>query len=201
VVRRAKRLYWRNLIDSFSDSSAVFKAVWWLRSPGAFQPPPLQVGDVIHETQMDKANALQRATLEPRAAEDDIQDPWAQVSPPRTIPFPLKISLDEARYATLHKGSTSPGSNNITVKLLEAIWHIIGTHIRRLFERCLTIGHHPEPFRQAEVVMIAKPGRRDLTTPRAWRPVSLLSCLGKGLERLIARRLAWAAIHYRVLHP
>jgi ribonuclease HI len=53
----------------------------------------------------------------------------------------------------------------------------------------------------AEVVMIAKPGRRDLTSPRAWRPISLLSCLGKGLERLIARRLAWAAIHYSVLHP
>ncbi|RYC80080.1 hypothetical protein BFJ63_vAg17035 [Fusarium oxysporum f. sp. narcissi] len=49
--------------------------------------------------------------------------------------------------------------------------------------------------------MIAKPGRRDLTSPRAWRPISLLSCLGKGLERLIARRLAWAAIHYSVLHP
>ncbi|KAF4334266.1 reverse transcriptase domain protein, partial [Fusarium beomiforme] len=43
IVRRAKRQYWRNLIDSFSSSSAVFKAVRWLKSPGAFQPPPLQV--------------------------------------------------------------------------------------------------------------------------------------------------------------
>ncbi|KAL9561254.1 hypothetical protein ACKAV7_014609 [Fusarium commune] len=76
-----------------------------------------------------------------------------------------------------------------------------GTHVRRLFERCLTIGHHPKPFKEAEVVMIAKSGRRDLTEPRAWRPISLLSCLGKGLERLIARRLAWAAVHYSVLHP
>ncbi|KAJ3455637.1 hypothetical protein MRS44_017119 [Fusarium solani] len=49
--------------------------------------------------------------------------------------------------------------------------------------------------------MIAKPRHRDLTTPRAWRPVSPLSYLGKGLERLIARRLAWAAIHHKVLHP
>ncbi|SCO77346.1 uncharacterized protein FRV6_01558 [Fusarium oxysporum] len=97
--------------------------------------------------------------------------------------------------------NTSPGSDNITVNLLKAVWHIIGTHIRRLFERCLRIGHHPKPFKEAEVVMIAKPGRRDLTSPRAWRPISLLSCLGKGLERLIARRLAWAAVHYSVLHP
>ena len=70
-----------------------------------------------------------------------------------------------------------------------------------LYEGCLSVGHHPKPFREAEVVMIAKPGRRDLTTPRAWRPISLLSCLGKGLEQLIARRLAWASIRYGVLHP
>ncbi|KAG7416640.1 hypothetical protein Forpi1262_v016727 [Fusarium oxysporum f. sp. raphani] len=79
VVRRAKRLYWRNLINSFSDSSSVFKAVRWLRSPGAFQPPPLQVDDVVYETQLDKANALRRATLERRTAEDDIQDPWIEL--------------------------------------------------------------------------------------------------------------------------
>ncbi|KJZ68791.1 hypothetical protein HIM_11822 [Hirsutella minnesotensis 3608] len=70
-----------------------------------------------------------------------------------------------------------------------------------LYQGCLNIGHHPKPFREAEVVMIAKQGRRDLSTPRAWRPISLLSCLGKGLERLIARRLAWASIHFGVLHP
>jgi ribonuclease HI len=133
--------------------------------------------------------------------EDDIANAWTPVFPPRSIPFSPEISLEEAQYATCHTGNTSPGSDNITVKLLEAVWHTIGTHVRRLFERCLTIGHHPKPFKEAEVVMIAKPGRRDLTEPRAWRPISLLSCLGKGLERLIARRLAWAAVHYSVLHP
>jgi ribonuclease HI len=201
IVRRAKRQYWRNLIDSFSSSSAVFKAVRWLKSPGAFQSPPLQVDNVVYETQMDKANALRQATLERRTADDDIDTPWASVSASRSIPFSPEISLDEAQYATLHTGNTSPGSDNITVNLLRAVWHIIGTHVRRLFEGCLTIGHHPRPFKEAEVVMITKPGRRDLTSPRAWRPVSLLSCLGKGLERLIARRLAWAAVHFSVLHP
>jgi hypothetical protein len=201
VVRRAKRQYWRNLINSFSSSGAVLKAVRWLKSPGPFQPPPLQVDDIVYETQMDKANALRRATLERRTSDDDIADPWTPVCPPKSIPLTHKISLDEAQYATLNTGNTSPGSDNITVDLLKAAWHIIGTHVRRLFEGCLCIGYHPKTFKEAGVVMIAKPGRRDLTSPRAWRPVSLLSCLGQGLERLIARRLAWAAVHYGVLHP
>ncbi|KAG5750339.1 hypothetical protein H9Q70_007000 [Fusarium xylarioides] len=149
----------------------------------AFQPSPLQVDDVVYETQLDKANALRRATLERRTAEDDIQDPWIEVSPRKTIPFPQEISLEEAQDATLCTGNTSPGADNITVKLLTAVWHIIGTHICRLFKGCLAIGYHPKPFRAAKVVIIAKPGCRDLMTPRAWRPISLLSCLYKGLER------------------
>ena len=118
----------------------------------------------------------------------------------RKIPFAQEVTLEEAEDATIKTGNTSPGADNITVKLLQAVWSIIGGHVCRLYQGCLSVGHHPRAFREAEVVMIPKPGKRNLSCPRAWRPISLLSCLGKGLERMIARRLAWASIHYAVLH-
>ncbi|KJZ69944.1 hypothetical protein HIM_10667 [Hirsutella minnesotensis 3608] len=189
AVRRAKRLYWRDLIDSFTDSESVFRAVRWLKYPGPFQAPPLQIDGRVYETQLEKTTALRQATLERRTASDDIPDPWVPVNADRLIPFPDQVSFEEARDATLRTGNTSPGSDNITVRMLRAVWHAIGSLVHRLYQGCLTIGHHPRPFREAEVVMIAKLGRRNLSTPRAWRPISLLSCLGKGLERLIARRL------------
>jgi ribonuclease HI len=201
VVRYAKKQYWKNLIDGFTDRQSIFKAVRWIKSPGAFQPPPLQVGDAVYETQTEKANALRQTTLERRTADDDIPDPWIPVTPTKSIPFSTKVSLEEARYATTCIGNTSPGADNITVRMLQATWHIIGPHVRQMYEGCLTLGHYPRAFKEAEVVMIPKPGRRDLSTPRAWRPISLLSCIGKGLERLVSRRLAWAAIHYGVIHP
>ncbi|CVL08158.1 uncharacterized protein FMAN_16253 [Fusarium mangiferae] len=101
----------------------------------------------------------------------------------------------------MHTGNTSPGSDNITVNLLRAVWHVIGTHVRRLFERCLNIGHHPRPFKEAEIAMVTKPGRRDLTSPRAWRPVSLSSCLSscpqqaEALHKGSATDLVAALIH------
>lgn len=201
MVRRAKRQYWRNLIDGFSDSAAVDKAARWLKSPGAFQPPPLQIDGVVYETQMDTANALRRSTLERRTAVDGIDDPWIPVCPPRQIPFAAGITLAEAEDATTKTGNSSPGADNIAVKMLRTVWDIIGEHVRRLYEGCLVVGHHPQAFCEAEVVMITKAGKRDPSTPRAWRPISLLSCLGKGLERPLARRLAWASVHYEVLHP
>ncbi|KID60237.1 Endonuclease/exonuclease/phosphatase, partial [Metarhizium hybridum] len=113
--------YWRNLIDGFSDSASVYKAVRWLKSPGAFQPPPLQIGDDIYETQLDKANALRRSTLERRTAADDITDPWIPVRPVRKIPFVQEVTLEEAEDATIKTGNTSPGADNIMVELLQAV--------------------------------------------------------------------------------
>ncbi|EFY95406.2 reverse transcriptase, RNaseH [Metarhizium robertsii ARSEF 23] len=188
VVRRAKRQYWRILIDGFSDSASVYKAVRWLKSPGAFQPPPLQIGDDVYETQLDKANVLGHSTLERRTVADNIADPWILVLPARKIPF-------------AQTGNTSPGADNITVKLLQAAWDITGGHVCRLYQGCLTVGHHPGVFREAEVAMIPKPGKRNLSPPRVWRPISLLYCPGEGLERMIARQLACASIYYAVLHP
>ena len=49
--------------------------------------------------------------------------------------------------------------------------------------------------------MIPKVGKKDKTSVRSWRPIALLSCMGKGLERIIARRIAWAAMNYGVLGP
>jgi hypothetical protein len=49
--------------------------------------------------------------------------------------------------------------------------------------------------------MILKVGKKDRTSPRSMRPIALLSCLGKGLERVVARRLAWTAMTHKILSP
>ncbi|KJZ69665.1 hypothetical protein HIM_10938 [Hirsutella minnesotensis 3608] len=150
VVRRAKRLYWRGLIDNFADSDAIFRAVRWLKSPGPFQVPPLQVDGRVYETQLEKATVLRRATLERRTASDDIPDPWVPVNANKTIPFTDQLSFEEVCDATLRTGNTSPGADNITVRMLRAAWHAIGSLVHQLYQGCLNIGYHPKPFREAE---------------------------------------------------
>ena len=43
------------------------------------------------------------------------------------------------------------------------------------------------------MVFLPKTGR-DPSSAKGWRPIALLSCLGKGLERLIAKRMSHLAI-------
>jgi ribonuclease HI len=49
--------------------------------------------------------------------------------------------------------------------------------------------------------MIPKTGKTDRSSPRSWRPIALLSCIGKGLERTVARRIAWTAMTHKILSP
>ncbi|CBF84167.1 hypothetical protein AN2711.2 [Aspergillus nidulans FGSC A4] len=49
--------------------------------------------------------------------------------------------------------------------------------------------------------MLPKPGKRDYTQLNTWRPISLLSTLGKGLERLLAQQMAVRAIQADLLAP
>src|SRR5258708_31334033 len=49
--------------------------------------------------------------------------------------------------------------------------------------------------------MLPKIGKKDKTSVRSWRPIALLSCISKGLERIIARRIAWTALTSGLLSP
>ncbi|PWI64236.1 hypothetical protein PCL_11356 [Purpureocillium lilacinum] len=118
IVRRAKQEFRRNLIDRVQSDKDVFKITRWLKRPGVFRPPPLQVGETIIETQIGKAEALRHATLERGTADDDISDPWTPTEDNLPSPFSPKVPFEEVQNALLRTGNTSPGSDNITLRLV-----------------------------------------------------------------------------------
>jgi hypothetical protein len=62
----------------------------------------------------------------------------------------------------------------------------------------LELNHFPHPWKYAEVAMIPKVGKKDKASVRSWRPIALLSCISKGFERVILRRLVWTALIHSV---
>ncbi|KAM3450576.1 hypothetical protein NHJ6243_009779 [Beauveria neobassiana] len=202
VLRRTRQKFWRNTINEVTTAEGVFKLTRWMKPRQRLQPPPIQVGDMTYSTDVEKAMALRKEKLERRDASDDIADGWQPaVSPTKEIPFARTISTKEVEKAVLHTGNTTPGSDGITTRMLQAVWPHIARPVTTLYNACLQLGHHPSVFKTAEVVMIPKLNKRNLSKVSTWRPISLLSCLSKGLERVIARRMAYAAIKYGILHP
>jgi hypothetical protein len=77
------------------------------------------------------------------------------------------------------------------------------SHIFLLISKCLRAGYHPRLWRKVVAVALKKPNKPDYSNPlaRAYRLITLLECLGKVLERIIAKRLTFIAGKYDLVPP
>ena len=199
TIRRRKRQYWRDALDNLKEPKDVFQATKWNRTEGSFPIAPLKEGNAEHVAPSAKADFLFRALLQKDPGAVDIV-PQLPDSHSISLPFP-PIREPEAKRAVNRPKNSTPGLDGIPSSILKKSWPLLGSAITSLYNHCLEAGWHPTPFRQATLVAIPKPGKRDRSSPRSYRLIALLSVLGKGLERLLAQRMAWVAIKHKILHP
>ena len=117
------------------------------------------------------------AVEEQDSDEDDVDDPAR----------PVTALMVNREIRNLRKGR-APGPDGISTDLLRAAPFGLARVLAALFSGSLSCGYVPSRWRVAWVRMLPKPGKA-LTAPEDFRPIALTSCLGKLLERLVARRL------------
>ena len=118
--------------------------------------------------------------------------PVAASQPDDPPPLPTRdlasISLEELASALSSTSNKSaPGPSGIGYKLLKWAFAASPDRFVRLFDACLSLGHHP--WRSARVLPLPKPSRPDYSLPKAYRPIALLECCGKWLEKIVASRV------------
>lgn len=205
AVRKAKQNYWHRVIDGMKSDADLWKvAAWHKLGPKEFSPP-LKTGDSEATTPMQKAEALVNQILKRFTADDDLrEDPlenWNEEERRDGLNFCEDLTLEEVRRQTIGVSSTSPGVDGLTVRLLKMCWATVGPLLLGVFRCCLNRKHFPKPWKRAEIAFMMKVGKKDRTTFRSYRPIALLSVLGKGLERILAQRMAWAALETGILSP
>lgn len=62
-----------------------------------------------------------------------------------------------------------------------------------MYQTSLNLGYVPKLWRTAKIVALKKSGKLDYTLPKAYRPISLLPIISKGLEAVVAARLSYLA--------
>jgi Reverse transcriptase (RNA-dependent DNA polymerase) len=198
LVRKRKQEWYSSLIAAASPGKPIWKVAAWRKITDRFQPPPIIYNNTPYTSPQQRATILQQELFNRYSRANDISYPDISLSS-STIPFPLTISPSEA-YDSIAVGNTTPGADGILTILLKLAWPSIESSVTLLYNSCLSSGYFPNSFKEASVIMIPKPNK-DHTTIKGWRPISLLSCLGKGLERIVAKRLSKLAILYKILSP
>jgi len=200
TVRQAKKDYWRKIIDEIQDDKDLYKLVGWHKFEPLNRESPLLVDGQYVTDPQQKAEALRKAILDRFNSDDDLDKPPDGQDDPR-LPWRQWTSIEEVERSTIKVSSTAPGTDGVTVRLLRACWPTVKNRIHGIYSKCLELSYFPQAWKQGEVAMTPKVGKKDRSSVRSWRPIALLSCLGKGLERIIAKRLAWTAMTNGIISP
>lgn len=102
-------------------------------------------------------------------------------------PFNMR-ELEEAMKTLREK--KSPGPDKITNDMLLHLGTRAKKKLLDLFNNSWETGNVPQCWREADVIPIHKKGK-DRHSVDGYRPISLTSCVGKLMERLINTRLSW----------
>ena len=81
----------------------------------------------------------------------------------------------------------SPGHDEFTAKFLKISHNIISPTLCEIFNICIKKGEYPNLLKIAKVLPIFKKGSK--TQVSNYRPISVLSCINKIFEKLLAKRI------------
>ena len=98
------------------------------------------------------------------------------------------------------KEKKSPGPDKVTNEMLLHLGKRAKTKLLATFNNSWTTGHVPQAWREADMVPIHKKGK-DQNKVDSYRPISLTSCVGKLMERLINSRLTWHLEKNNIISP
>ncbi|UYV79383.1 hypothetical protein LAZ67_17002403, partial [Cordylochernes scorpioides] len=101
---------------------------------------------------------------------------------------PLFTEREVKRTAFKFGNRKSPCPDGIDNTIVKVLVRRYGALLTRLYNRCLELGRFPRARKAARVALLEKSGKSGATA-KDYRPVSLLSCLGKVLDSLLAQRL------------
>src|SRR6185369_13764376 len=73
--------------------------------------------------------------------------------------------------------------------------------VKRIGNACIEVGYWPTLFKESTTVVIPKPNKDDYQKANAHRPITLLNCVGKWIEKAIAKRMQFECFKYDLLHP
>ena len=106
-------------------------------------------------------------------------------SPSMSQPFSTHELKDAIRKL---KNKKSPGKDGITNEMIKKLGNGAKQKLLDVFNQSWTSGVFPSAWKEAIMVPIPKKGK-DKTKKNSYRPISLLSCIGKTMERMVNKRL------------
>ena len=98
--------------------------------------------------------------------------------------------------------TSAPGTDHVTWRHLKIMLsdYNIAAAVTTLYNHIIDEGIWLAPLKESLSVIIPKPGKSNYSTPKAYRPIALLSVLGKLLTKTLAKHLQYEAAAFDLIH-
>ena len=118
------------------------------------------------------------------------------------VPGPAPATTTDSITTVIRhlNNKSAPGPDKLTPKCVKKLHLHHPDILPSLYTQCIAQSHFPTMWKHGRVVMIPKPGR-DPSLPEAYRPITLLSVLGKVLEKVIKTHIDHHIESHNILHP
>lgn len=215
VILKAKRASMRKFGSTLGRTTNP-TSVWsfaraLMGSQGGFglRCPPIKTrsGGIVHSTEEKAAefakqylsfgeNAGRVSEREESATMHDFISDRIKDSHDDAMSTPFTRAELNAALSNLKSKAT--GTDEFSYQMLGALDHANRDRLLGILNRLLAKGGVPSDWRESLVIPLLKPGKSPDST-ESYRPISLTSCLGKVMERLINTRLKWFFERHNVL--
>jgi hypothetical protein len=199
-VFELKKNHWRKFLAECNDFQ-LFKAYKFTKpNSNGSVAPLLNDQKILTSNKEEQASLLFKGTSDApiNCSLSDIPSiPSTIINSPFSFPTISHFEIDNI-ISNLPK-KKSRGHDDIANELI--IWgkeSLIPFFIR-LFSSCLKIGYFPLFWRHTTTAIIRKADKDSYSLPGSYRPIALLSCLGKIFESILTKRITFWAENNHVL--
>jgi ribonuclease HI len=210
TIRKAKRECWQKFLQGETDlasreyvSNEETKRCWTALKYTNPRPqsvtPALKRHDGTEAVTMTEKEVLITETLFP-------EPPGSRNIRPRSLTpgnAHIKIQDISIKQALFSQAITKvPGPDQLTFRTLRLLWNWEARRIEQLVRHCIRLQHHPARWKEAKGILLAKPGKLPEVyhTPKGYRVICLLNCLGKVVEKVVADELSITCETASLLH-
>jgi hypothetical protein len=192
LINSSKENYFNKLANNLNRENISPKN-WWklvkkfISTKKAETISFLIKDDKYYSSPIDKANVLNQFFCD----QSNLDDYNARLPPfvsPLSCLDTINISnqdvLDVLKNLNINKAS---GPDLINPRLLKEGAEVLSPHLVKLFNSSLSKSYFPDNWKLANVVPIYKKG--DKTNVTNYRPISLLSCIGKTFEKCVFKHM------------
>ena len=199
----AKQKYREKLVDKMANPQITCKEYWKIKKQifgdkVAHGIPPLNISGTIMCDDKEKANAFAQYFASQSQA-PQVQTTILQTHTEQRVTFQVPtITVEEVQNILESLNiSKANGPDNISNRILKFHANALAPSLAALINHSLSLGKFPDAWKLANIIPLFKKG--DKQNVKNYRPVSLLSNIGKVMEKIVCKKLYEYCMKYGFL--